>query len=231
MIKPFYPLTDIYRMQIPKKIPLEHVEKCANVWLEDVRKINEIIDYLEYQKSYQYCEANKDTFNKELAIKLLESIVSNSTPRLDNDWYNLMKDSYEQLLNMLQKSYQSSNSYIWKNVKAFKCHKNWRELWALDDYPLWVDLVEEIVSENKLWFYFRSWDIICQFYSDVEEIIQSEDKPIANEHDFWEAIMLLKDVRQYATDMTSHADSYEAQSAYKKYKKLLSILENKIFTI
>lgn len=79
-------------------------------------------------------------------------------------------------------------------------------------------------SGNRLELYQKSSQL-------SSEIIQSEDKPIANEHDFWEAIMLLKDVRQYATDMTSHADSYEAQSAYKKYKKLLSILENKIFTI
>ena len=79
---------------------------------------------------------------------------------------------------------------------------------------------------------FKLIDDIPQKSSQLSsEIIQSEDKPIANEQGFWEAIMLLKDVRQYATDMTSHADSYEAQSAYKKYKKLLSILENKIFTI
>lgn len=83
---------------------------------------------------------------------------------------------------------------------------------------LWTDKPSPIYENEIVWLYQKSSP-------------SSEDKPIENEQGFWEAIMLLKDVRQYATDMTSHADSYEAQSAYKKYKKLLSILENKIFTI
>lgn len=179
---------------------------------------------------------NITEYGDSIRTRIISDILVTNNWQGDISYFFLWTDKpspiYEnEIVWLYQKSSPSSDTYIWKNVKAFKCHKNWRELWALDDYPLWVYLVEEIVSENKLWFYFRSWDIICQFYSDAEEIIKSEDKPVENEQGFWEAIMLLKDVRQYATDMTSHADSYEAQSAYKKYKKLLSILENKIFTI